>query len=174
MPVNEFTVANFDAPLGGEFFGQSFTPSDQGPDGAGSPGVGPTTVRLNSVKIGYLLYGDTGRANTCYIYSVPLQNQADIGKGANLVGESIVTQDRVGNEAFGPRTYSRQYFFRQGVPVTLDYNSTYYIYFAINQILRMNPGSVYADGAAIDFDMDLDPDLTLQIEIGLESDGDIQ
>ncbi|NDJ16206.1 hypothetical protein [Myxacorys almedinensis] len=121
--------------------GQSFIPSNIGPNGSGTaPSNG--TVPLQSVTFAYI-DAASRTASTLYLYnSVPTFANLTAGVGALLnsdgFSDSIDPDSRFG--AFPSRT-----FFFTGA--NLDVNTTYYALFSQTQGIRfVNPGS-YSGGS---------------------------
>ncbi|NDJ16208.1 hypothetical protein [Myxacorys almedinensis] len=110
--------------------GQSFTPSNIGPNGTGTPPVG--NVQLSAFTYAYA--SDVNRtANTLYIYNF-LPALADLNTGTgNLYASTGFTDSVGGDSRFNPANPSRTFTF---AGANLDANTTYYALFSLNQAIR--------------------------------------
>jgi hypothetical protein len=156
-----FTVASFSYDGVNDLGGQSFTPDVPGPNGSGSPG-GATQVFIRKVSLGYSSANTSGRAQKLYVYSVELTDPAQIGQPDYLVAESSEIGIVDGTNLFGTGTYQRTFNFSAGAMVP---NSKYYVYFDVDQHLRIKSGVPYAGGNAQDDQLNELPNVSAQFQV---------
>lgn len=144
--MSNFSVGSVTRNHSAPMLGQSFTPNVAGPGGSGSPGTA-AYAQLASLVLGYLSSDPTDRAETCYLYSVALESDDQIGLPANLVATSHNTAD---GAAFGSGSYTRTFNFSgQWLSVT----SKVYAYFSSSQNSNANNTGPYSGGQMYDADM---------------------
>jgi hypothetical protein len=154
-----FSVGSYTSSSSLAIGGQSFTPSIAGADGQGSLGSA-TSSHLESISIGYAAADTTNRSAQCWVYSVMLTDQSQVGQAENLVAASVSFLD---GSAFGSGSCSRTYAFSDA---TLNVNQTYYVYFQCDQYLRCQNPAPYSGGSAWDADFTAVPyDIQFQVKM---------
>jgi hypothetical protein len=155
-----FSDGSFSAPKLWQIRGQSLIPSNQGPDGTGTPGS--ASLKLTSFRIGYAGYGAARRAHQCFLYSYALTNPSQIGQSDGLLASSVGFTDEEGT--LGADSFVRKFNFAPDGAPTLVVNLQYFVYFSAPQLAGVAVGGVYTGGVVYDFDLDTEPELTLQFQ----------
>jgi hypothetical protein len=104
-------------------------------------------VFLRNISLGYPSANISTRASKLYVYSVELTEPDQIGQSEYLVAESTGGDVSDGTGLFGTGTYQRTFNFNAGALVP---GSKYYVYFDVDQHLRVQGSSPYAGGNAQD------------------------
>jgi hypothetical protein len=159
--MTTFTVALYSYDGVDDLGGQSFTPNVPGPNGSGSPG-GATQVFIRKISLGYPSANTSERAEKLYVYSVELTDPAQIGQNDYLVAVSTDSGTLDGTNLFGSGTYQRTFSFNAGALVP---NSKYYIYFDVDQHLRIKSAQPYAGGNAQDDQLNDLPNISVQFQV---------
>jgi hypothetical protein len=156
-----FTVASYSFDGVNDLGGQSFTPNVPGPDGSGDPGSA-TQVFIRRISLGYPSANTSLRTGKVYIYSVELSDAEQIGQSDYLVAESLINSVVDGTNLFGTGTYQRTFNFNAGIFVP---GNKYFIYFEVDQHLRVKSATPYSGGNAQDDQLSDLPAIDAQFQV---------
>ncbi|HUO10093.1 MAG TPA: hypothetical protein VM008_17435 [Phycisphaerae bacterium] len=159
--MSAFSAGCFSFDFADWLLGFSFTPNVAGPNGSGSPGSA-SSVSLVSIVVGCPTLPAAQEANTCYIYSVELEDPSDIGSSGNLVGQS--TSMSTGH-ALGSTSYSTTYSFSG---ISLDPTKQYFAYFSADKNTFVDSSSPYTGGTAYDVFLE-DDDASPQFQVNMST-----
>ena len=156
-----FSVGSFDSQDVSISYGQGITPNVPGPNGSGTcPTSG--TVSVQSVIIGFLTGDTSDRADTCYIYSIELDDPSEIGQSTGLVATSTGSTDSSGTTVFGNNTYIRTYSFSSN---SLSPSTQYYVYYSAPQEVAYWDAGIYSGGNFYDDWLDSYSNMTSQFQV---------
>lgn len=143
--------------------GQSFTPTDGGPDGESAPPDTPLLLKQIIFKLQNFVNPD--EPVWAFVYAIPLTSASEIGQQEGQLGKTV------GGATGGSGTSgASQVVFDFTDPIWLNSNDQYFIYFSKALFLRIRDDHAYNGGAFWDEDFTCDPESTAVFSVTMESE----
>jgi hypothetical protein len=161
--MSSYSVSNLFGMTGCDAYGQSFTPTDGGPDGESAPPN--ATLTLTGFSISLANYLPPGTKVTVYLYDTPVGAPEDIGQPEGLVG--CWDNQNTGGSGSGSSAPSIFVNLNAG-DVLLNSSQSYFIYLSEPQCFLVRTDSAYQGGAVTDYDFTVIPEYTAVFTVETE------